>query len=915
MPIRMTGINSGLDTDSIVQALVSSYSYKKDKYKKQQTKLQWTQDAWKSLNTKVYSLYTNISNLRFSSAYTTKKTTTSDTTKATVKAGNDAPTGSQKLNILQVAQSGYLTGGKISSSATTSTTLAELGYTGGDASISIDRGDGTSSTITLKGTSTIGDIIDQMKKEGLNASLDTTNHRLFISAKDTGKEADFNIIGADSNGINALAKLGLSTSIVSSDKDGNPVYTEAGKTYQKYAAFATDASGKLITDDSVIKQNISNAINAYNTASSKLEDQNRQISNLTSAFGYASAYADVQDSYAGWSISASEENRFNNVMLNYSESSTALVDTSGNIYNATTREDDKKNPVYSYVDKDGNNHYVSKETIYKDENQKEYRKTASGEYVSVNDASKKYDGDTSKLTESSTNYYNLKEKVTIEATDKDGNTTSYQQSDLKSEDIKVQNDNGTETTKKQYSITINGDKYVSDSEEGTFTCKVDGGEDKTITIGKKYSYEQDNTQASPNLKNVTDAYNDYKTSKNFTDEEATTFKQNLSKVQAFENEADKEEDKVAANSKTKIMETVHGTASADMDALVNAYAQTVSDLSKDAEQSQKEIEENSAVKNIAGLKDQALDDALNKMVETAKLAVEQLANAGSTTGVATKVDGQNSIIKLNGVEYENSTNSILVNGLTINAQAATGDGDENAITITTATDTQGVYDKIKDFLSEYNSIINEMCKLYNAASSKGYEPLTDDEKSEMSDKEVEKWEEKIKDSLLRRDQTLNGIMTGMHNAMMKSVSINGKNYSLSSFGIKTMGYLNAAQNENYAFHIDGDEDDANSKDNADKLMKMISSDPETVTSFFQQLATNLYTELGNKMRSTSLSSSYTIYNDKQMTKQYSEYTTLIKKWEQMVTDKEDYYYKKFTAMETAMAKLNSTQSSLSGYFS
>lgn len=915
MPIRMTGINSGLDTDSIVQALVSSYSYKKDKYKKEQTKLQWTQDAWKSLNSKVYSLYTNISNLRFSSAYTTKKTTSSDTTKATVKAGNDAPTGSQKLNILQVAQSGYLTGGKIASSATTSTTLAELGYTGGDASISIDRGDGTSSTITLKGTSTIGDIIDQMKKEGLNASLDTTNHRLFISAKDTGKEADFNIIGADSNGINALAKLGLSTSIVSSDKDGNPVYTEAGKTYQKYAAFATDASGKLITDDSIIKQNISNAINAYNTASSKLEDQNRQISNLTSAFGYASAYADVQDSYAGWSISASEENRFNNVMLNYSESSTALVDTNGNIYNATTREDDKKNPVYSYVDKDGNNHYVSKETIYKDDNQNEYRKTASGEYVSVNDASKKYDGDTSKLTESSTNYYNLKEKVTIEATDKDGNTTSYQQSDLKSEDIKVQNDNGTETTKKQYSITINGDKYVSDSEEGTFTCKVDGGEDKTITIGKKYSYEQDNIQASPNLKNVTDAYNDYKTSKNFTDEEAATFKQNLSKVQAFENEADKEEDKVAANSKTKIMETVHGTASADMDALVNTYAQTVSDLSKDAEQSQKEIEENSAVKNIAGLKDQALDDALDKMVKTAKLAVEQLANAGSTTGTATKVDGQNSIIKLNGVEYENSTNSIAVNGLTINAQAATGDGDENAITITTATDTQGVYDKIKDFLSEYNSIINEMCKLYNAASSKGYEPLTDDEKNEMSDKEVEKWEEKIKDSLLRRDQTLNGIITGMNNAMMKSISIDGKNYSLSSFGIKTLGYMNAAKNENYALHIDGDEDDANSKDNADKLMKMISSDPETVTSFFQQLATNLYKELGDKMRATSLSSSYTIYNDKQMTKQYGEYTTLIKKWEQMVTDKEDYYYKKFSAMETALAKLNSTQSSLSGYFS
>ena len=80
MPIRMTGINSGLDTDTIVQALVSSYSYKKDKYKKEQTKLQWTQDAWKSLNTKVYSLYSNVSNLRFSSSYNMKKTTSSNPT-------------------------------------------------------------------------------------------------------------------------------------------------------------------------------------------------------------------------------------------------------------------------------------------------------------------------------------------------------------------------------------------------------------------------------------------------------------------------------------------------------------------------------------------------------------------------------------------------------------------------------------------------------------------------------------------------------------------------------------------------------------------------------------------------------------------------------------------------------------------
>ena len=65
MAIRLSGMTSGLDTDSIVKAMVSSYTTRKEKYQKAQTKLEWTQDAWKSLNTKVYSLYSNISNLRF----------------------------------------------------------------------------------------------------------------------------------------------------------------------------------------------------------------------------------------------------------------------------------------------------------------------------------------------------------------------------------------------------------------------------------------------------------------------------------------------------------------------------------------------------------------------------------------------------------------------------------------------------------------------------------------------------------------------------------------------------------------------------------------------------------------------------------------------------------------------------------
>ena len=137
MPIRLSGINSGLDTDAIVKELVSAYSLKTEKYEKQQTKLEWKQDAWKGLNTKIYGFYTNMSNLRFESAYNLKKTTLSDSSKATVTAASGAVTGTQKLNVLQTAQASYITGGYIGEEVTASSTLKELGYTGGNTSIKV----------------------------------------------------------------------------------------------------------------------------------------------------------------------------------------------------------------------------------------------------------------------------------------------------------------------------------------------------------------------------------------------------------------------------------------------------------------------------------------------------------------------------------------------------------------------------------------------------------------------------------------------------------------------------------------------------------------------------------------------------------------------------------------------------------
>ena len=121
-------------------------------------------------------------------------------------------------------------------------------------------------------------------------------------------------------------------------------------------------------------------------------------------------------------------------------------------------------------------------------------------------------------------------------------------------------------------------------------------------------------------------------------------------------------------------------------------------------------------------------------------------------------------------------------------------------------------------------------------------------------------------------------------------------------------------NQQNAYHIDGDEDDENTSGNKDKLMAAISEDPDTVIEFMKNVATNLYKALDDQMQSNSLRSRYSIYNDKEMTSQYTNYTKTISEWEKKVSEKEDYYYKKFTAMETALSKLNSQTNQLSGLF-
>ena len=286
----------------------------------------------------------------------------------------------------------------------------------------------------------------------------------------------------------------------------------------------------------------------------------------------------------------------------------------------------------------------------------------------------------------------------------------------------------------------------------------------------------------------------------------------------------------------------------------------------------------------------------------------ELYNSG-----AVKIDGQDAIIELNGAEFVSNTNNFQINGLTITAKSLT-DEDE-IITLTTDTDVDAIYDKIKNFFKEYNELITELSTKYNAASAGEYEPLTKEEEEELSETQLEKWEGILKTAALRRDGTLSSVMSSMKSALIKSYEIDGKSYSLSSFGIKTLGYFTAEDNEKANYHIDGDPDDESAKANPDKLKAALVSDPENTIEFFASVMKDLYQSLSDKLsKSTSTSSAFKVYNDKSMQSQYDSYTKKLSTWEDKIEDYREKYVKKFSAMETAMAKLQSQTASLSSFF-
>lgn len=286
--------------------------------------------------------------------------------------------------------------------------------------------------------------------------------------------------------------------------------------------------------------------------------------------------------------------------------------------------------------------------------------------------------------------------------------------------------------------------------------------------------------------------------------------------------------------------------------------------------------------------------------------IDGTAVTATTSNEMTVIAATDSKINLDGAELTGSTNVIAANGLTITLKGKT---EGETINLSVNNNSQEIYDMVKNFVKNYNAILKEMNTLYNAPSSKGYDPLSDDEREAMTDGQIEKWETKIEDSILRRDSTLGSIRSSMRTSLQTSVEVDGKRYSLVSYGIET----SKDYTENGLLHIFGDKEDATYSDREDKLMKAIQEDPDTIMQVLSGISKDLYDTMSDKMSSIpNLRSAYTFYNDKEMDKLQTQYKEKITLQEKRLSDMENRYYKQFTAMETAMAKLQKQQTALAG---
>lgn len=276
---------------------------------------------------------------------------------------------------------------------------------------------------------------------------------------------------------------------------------------------------------------------------------------------------------------------------------------------------------------------------------------------------------------------------------------------------------------------------------------------------------------------------------------------------------------------------------------------------------------------------------------------EKLGLADATGKVA---EGTNGSMVVNGVKMESTSNKYNVSGYTVNVTNNIAATDAPA-KISSTTETKTIVDKVKEFITTYNGLIEDLNKRVSEKKNLSYQPLTDAQKAELKDDEIKKWEDKAKEGLLKSDATLNKVLSDMRSTLSNYGS--GSEDMLAKIGITT----SKTWTDNGKLELD-----------EDKLTKALEEDPNIVSRIFvgdkennrEGIVASLRTTAQNAVKdiektagkASSAEDSYTLG------KNLKDVNTKIDDWKDRLKGIEERYWKQFSAMESAIQKANSQSS-------
>lgn len=286
---------------------------------------------------------------------------------------------------------------------------------------------------------------------------------------------------------------------------------------------------------------------------------------------------------------------------------------------------------------------------------------------------------------------------------------------------------------------------------------------------------------------------------------------------------------------------------------------------------------------------------------------------------AVKANGSDckATITKDGKTYEvegNKTNNITLDGVTFKFNNVTKEDAQ----ITGKADVTKVKENIVKFVNDYNKLMEKLNTLITEKRDKSYMPLTDAQRKEMSESEIELWEKKVKEGQLSRDSDLTRIRNAMKSTM--SSLVGGTSSSLKSIGITPVADYNGTKNG--TFTIDEDKLTSALENNMEDVMKLFVSTGtdknESDKGLLQKLKsvfdTETQTNKGSLIKKAGMVGSSTASNNT-LSKQITKYEEKISRMQTIFSSKQQALYTKYSRLETLMNNLNSQSNYLTSMLS